>query len=93
MKLLKKQKELLALLVKGKGQFKTPTVPKDHRETVLDDLVKLYLAGFLTFQREYNVPFIGPSNEHKVNRKWYVVTIDKNKTIKDLKKVIKDGKI
>ena len=47
------------MLVKGKGQFKTPTVPKDHVETVLDDLVNLYLAGFLTFQKEYNVPYIG----------------------------------
>ncbi len=81
------------MLVKGKGQFKTPTVPKEHKENVLDDLVNLYLAGVLTFQREYNVPLIGPSNEHKVRYKWYVVTIDKNKTIKDLKKVIKDGKI
>ena len=30
MKLNAKQKEILKLLVKGKGQFKTPTVPKDH---------------------------------------------------------------
>ncbi len=29
MKLNAKQKELLKLLVKGKGQFKTPTIPKD----------------------------------------------------------------
>ena len=30
MKLNAKQKELLKLLVKGKGQFKTPIIPKDH---------------------------------------------------------------
>ena len=30
MKLNAKQKEILNLLVKNKGQFKTPTIPKDH---------------------------------------------------------------
>jgi len=93
MKLLKKHKEILQEVVKGKGQFKTPTVPKDHSETILDDLVKLYLQDLIVFNREYDVPYIGPTNEHKVRYKWYVVTINKKKTLKDLKKVIKDGKI
>ena len=30
MKLDKKSKDILQELVKGKGYFKTPTVPKDH---------------------------------------------------------------
>ena len=47
----------------------------------------------LTFQRQYDIPLIGPSNEHLVRYKWYDVMIDKKKSIKDLKKVIKDGKI
>ena len=47
MKLNAKQKEILKLLVKGKGQFKTPTVPKDHYEKNLDDIVKLYFEKFL----------------------------------------------
>ena len=93
MKLLKKHKEILQEVVKGKGQFKTPTVPKDHSETILDDLVKLYLQDLIVFNREYDIPYIGPTNEHKVRYKWYVVTINKKKTLKDLKKVIKDGKI
>ena len=94
-KLDKKSKEILQMLVKGKGMFKTPTVPKDHTDktSVLDILVPLYLKGLLTFQRQYDIPLIGPSNEHKVRFKWYDVLIDKKKTIKDLKKVIKDGKI
>ena len=94
-KLDKKSKEILQMLVKGKGMFKTPTVPKDHTDkvSVLDILVPLYLKGLLTFQRQYDIPLIGPSNEHMVRFKWYDVMIDKNKTIKDLKKVIKDGKI
>ena len=93
-KLDKKSKEILQMLVKGKGYFKTPTVPKDHTDktSVLDILVPLYLKGLLTFQRQYDVPLIGPANEHMVRFKWYDVMIDKKKTIKDLKKVIKNGK-
>ena len=92
-KLLKKQKEILQEVVKGKGYFKTPTVPKDHNEKILDDLVNLYLKDLIVFNREYDVPSFGPSSEHKVRYKWYAVTINKKKTIKDLRKVIKDGKI
>ena len=93
MKLNAKQKEILKLLVKGKGQFKTPTVPKDHYEKNLDDIVKFYLKGLLTFQREYDIPLIGPSNQHMVRFKWYVITMDKKKTLKDIRKVVKDGKL
>ena len=93
MKLLKKHKEILQMVVKGKGVFKTPTVPKNHSEAILDDLVKLYLQDLIVFNREYDVPSFGPSSEHKVRYKWYVVTMNKKKTLKDLKKVIKDGKI
>ena len=93
MKLSAKQKELLKLLVKGKGQFKTPTIPKIQSEKNLDDIVSLYLKGLLTFQREYDVDWVGPSNEHKVRFKWYVITIDKKKTIKDIKNVMKEGKV
>ena len=93
MQLNTKQKEILKLLVKGKGQFKTPTVPKDHYEKNLDDIVKLYLKGLLTFQREYDIDLVGPSNQHMVRFKWYIVTIDKKKTLKDIRKVVKDGKL
>jgi hypothetical protein len=93
MKLLKKHKEILNELIKGKGYFKTPTVPKNHQENILDDLVNLYLKDLLVFNREYDVPSFGPSSEHKVRYKWYTVTMSKTRTIKDLKKVVKDGKI
>ena len=93
MKLNAKQKELLKLLVKGKGQFKTPTIPKEQNEKNLNDIVSLYLKGLLTFQREYDIDWVGPSNEHMVRFKWYIVTMDKNKTIKDIRKVVKDGKL
>ena len=93
MKLLKKHKDILQEVVKGKGYWKTPTVPKDHSEKILDDLVKLYLQDLIVFNREYDVPSFGPSSEHKVRYKWYIVTMNKKKTIKDLKKVIKGGKI
>ena len=93
MKLSAKQKEILSLLVKGKGQFKTPTIPKQQSEKTLDDIVSLYLKGLLTFQREYDVDWVGPSNEHKVRFKWYVLTVDKKKTIKDIKNVIKVGAV
>ena len=93
MKLNAKQKELLKLLVKGKGQFKTPTIPKEHSEKNLNDIVSLYLKGLLTFQREYDIDWVGPSNEHMVRFKWYVVDIDKSKTLKDIRKVVKDGKL
>ena len=93
MKLNAKQKEILKLLVKGKGQFKTPTVPKDHYEKNLDDIVKLYLKGLLTFRREYDIDLVGPSNQHMVRFKWYIITMDKKKTLKDIRKVVKDGKL
>ena len=93
MKLSTKEKKLLKLLIQGKGQFKTPTISKDSYEKNLDDIVKLYLKGLLTFQREYDIDWVGPSNEHQVRFKWYVITMDKKKTVKDLKKVIKDGQI
>ena len=95
MKLLKKHKDILNELIKGKGHFKTPTVPKDFTDkvSVLDTLVPLYLKGLLTFQRQYDIPLVGPSNEHMIRYKWYEVMIDKKKTVKDLKKVVKDGQI
>ena len=93
MKLSTKEKELLKLLIQGKGQFKTPTISKDSYEKNLDDIVKLYLKGLLTFQREYDIDWVGPSNEHQVRFKWYVITMDKKKTLKDIKKVLKQGSI
>ena len=60
MKLNAKQKEILNLLVKNKGQFKTPTIPKDHSEKNLDNIVSLYLKGLLTFQRKYDIDIVGP---------------------------------
>ena len=93
MKLNAKQKEILSLLVKGKGQFKTPTIKKDDSEKGFDDIVKLYLKGLLTFQREYDIDLVGPSNQHMVRFKWYVLNIDKKKTIKDIKNVIKEGAV
>ena len=93
MKLSAKQKELLKLLVKGKGQFKTPTIPKQQSEKTLDDIVSLYLKGLLTFERKHEIDYVGPSNEHMVRFKWYVLAIDKKKTIKDIRNVIKEGKV
>ena len=93
MKLSTKQKELLKLLVKGKGQFKTPTIPKQQSEKTLDDIVSLYLKGLLTFERKHEIDYVGPSNEHMVRFKWYVLTVDKKKTIKDIKNVIKEGAV
>ena len=93
MKLTIKQKELLKLLVKGKGQFKTPIMPKQNSEKNLDNIVKLYLKGLLTFERKFDIEMVGPSNEHMTRFKWYVINIDKNKTLKDIKKIVKDGKL
>jgi len=93
MKLSAKQKEILSLLVKGKGQFKTPTIPKQQSEKTLDDIVSLYLKGLLTFERKHEIDYVGPSNEHMVRFKWYVLAIDKKKTIKDIRNVIKEGKV
>ena len=93
MKLTIKQKELLKLLVKGKGQFKTPIMPKENSEKNLDNIVKLYLKGLLTFERKFDIEMVGPSNEHMTRFKWYVLAIDKKKTIKDIRNVIKEGKV
>ena len=91
MKLNAKQKKILEELVKTKGSFKTATINKNDTEKGFDDIVKLYLKGLLTFQREYDIDWVGPSNEHMIRFKWYVITMDKKKTIKDIKGVIKVG--
>ena len=49
MKLDKKSKDILQMLVKGKGFFKTPTVPKEHTDGTVILLVPLYLQGLLAF--------------------------------------------
>ena len=93
MKLNKTQKELLKLLVKGKGEFQTPVIPKTSTEKNFNDIVQLYLKGLLTFRMKHEIDLVGPSNEHMVRFKWYVVDIDKSKTLKDIRKVVKDGKL
>ena len=93
MKLNAKQKELLKLLVKGKGQFQTPVIPKTSTEKNFNDIVQLYLKGLLTFKMKHEIDLVGPSNEHMVRFKWYVMNIDKSKTLKDIKKIVKDGKL
>ena len=88
-KLNKGQKDILNKLIQGKGQFITKRIKKEETDgNVLADVVKLYLHGLLTFQREYDIPYVGPANEHKVRYKWYVITIHKNNTIKDIKDVL-----
>ena len=93
MKLNAKQKEILKLLVKGKGQFQTPVIPKTSTEKNFNDIVQLYLKGLLTFRMKNEIDLVGPSNEHMVRFKWYVVTMDKSQSLKDIRKVVKDGKI
>ena len=93
MKLNKTQKELLKLLVKGKGQFQTPVIPKTSTEKNFNDIVQLYLKGLLTFRMKNEIDLVGPSNEHMVRFKWYIIDIDKSKTLKDIRKVVKDGKL
>ena len=93
MKLNKTQKELLKLLVKGKGEFRTPVIPKTSTEKNFNDIVQLYLKGLLTFRMKHEIDLVGPSNEHMVRFKWYIVTMDKSQSLKDIRKVVKDGKI
>jgi hypothetical protein len=93
MKLNAKQKKILEELVKTKGSFKTATINKNDTEKGFDDIVKLYLKGLLNFQRKYDIDLVGPSNEHMVRFKWYLITLDKSKTLKDIKKIVKDGKL
>jgi hypothetical protein len=93
MKLNAKQKDLLKLLVKGKGKFQTPVIPKENSEKNLDDIVSLYLKGLLTFEKKHDIDLVGPSNEHMIRFSWYVINMDKSKTLKDIRSVIKAGKI
>jgi|TARA_B100001094_G_scaffold45247_1_gene40172 hypothetical protein len=93
MKLNKTQKELLKLLVKGKGEFQTPVIPKTSTEKNFNDIVQLYLKGLLTFRMKHEIDLVGPSNEHMVRFKWYIVTMDKSQSLKDIRKVVKDGKL
>ena len=93
MKLNAKQKQILEELIKTKGSFKTATIKKNDTEKGFDDIVKLYLKGLLNFQRKYDIDLVGPSNEHMVRFKWYLITLDKSKTLKNIKKIVKDGKL
>ena len=93
MKLNKTLKELLKLLIKGKRQFQTPVIPKTSTEKNFNDIVQLYLKGLLSFRMKHEIDLVGPSNEHMVRFKWYVVDIDKSRTLKDIRKVVKDGKL
>ena len=93
MKLNAKQKEILKLLVKGKGQFQTPVIPKTNTEKNFNDIVQLYLKGLLTFRMKNEIDLVGPSNEHMVRFKWYIIDIDISKTFKDIRMVVKDGKL
>ena len=54
---------------------------------------RLYLKGLLTFQRKYDIDLVGPTNVHMVRFKWYLITLDKSKTLKDIRSVIKAGKV
>ena len=46
MKLLKRHKDILNKLIKGKGQFNTDRIKKEQTDgNTLSDLVKLYLQG------------------------------------------------
>ena len=91
MRLSKKQKDIVKGLIKGKGYFQTPKVKKDENDKMLDVMLPLYLKGVLIFQREYNIPFIGPINEHKVTHKHYVLTSQWD--TKKLKSYLKEGNL
>ena len=91
MQLNKTQKEIINGVIKGKGYYKTPKVPKNSNDKMLNHMLPLYMNDLIVFQREYNVPFIGPINAHKVTHKYYVITINKKVSLKQLKKVLKVG--
>ena len=86
MRLSKKQKELVQGLIKGKGYFKTPKVPKDKDDKLLDVMLPLYLKGVFIFQREYIYTII-----HKVTHKHYVLTSQWDK--KTLKTYLNKGEV
>lgn len=92
-KLKKQERQILQGVVDGKGYYKTPTVGVDENENVITTLVDLYLSKIINFQREYDIPFISESSRHQVKYKWYVVTLDKNMPLKNLKQLLKNGKI
>jgi hypothetical protein len=93
MKLNSKQKELIKLIIKGKGQAKTQMIPKGKYEKNLENIVTLYLKGVLIFQKKYDIDLVGPANEDKVKYQWYILMMDKKKTLNDLKIMVKEGKI
>lgn len=92
-KLKKQERQILQGVVDGKGYYKTPTVNVDENENIITTLVDLYLSKLINFQREYDIPFISESSRHQVKYKWYVVTPDKNMPLKNLKLLLKNGKI
>lgn len=90
----KVERKILQGVVDGKGYYKTETVGIDEDENdIISTLVRLYLGELISFQREYDIPFISESSRHQVKYKWYVVTLDKNMPLKNLKQLLKNGKI
>lgn len=92
-KLKKQERQILQGVVDGKGYYKTPIVSVDDNENVIDTLVNLYLEKIVTFERKYDVDYVSDSSRHLIRQKWYVVTLDKNMPLKNLKLLLKHGKI
>jgi|TARA_B110000967_G_C18759730_1_gene497162 hypothetical protein len=91
MKLNAKQKQIIKLMVENKGEVKTKMIPKEQTDKNLDNIVTLYLSGLLVFKKKYDIDIVGPYNEHKVRYAYYLLTMNKKKTINDLKQILKEG--
>lgn len=92
-KLKKEERQILQGVVDGKGYYKTPTVSVDKTENIITTLVDLYLSKIINFERKYDVDYVSDSSRHLIRQKWYVVTLDKNMPLKNLKLLLKNGKI
>ena len=60
---------------------------------IINDITLPILGKMSIAQAEAGIDIVGPSNEHMIRYKWYIISMDKSKTIKDIKKVVKDGKL
>ena len=82
MKLLKKHKDILQELIKKELILKhLQHLIHILIRKILDILTAVILENLLTFQRQYDVPLIVPSNEHKIRFNNYDVMIDKKRTV------------
>jgi hypothetical protein len=89
MKLLKKHKDILQAVVKGKGIAKTKFIPREETIKEMDTVVELYMADILLFKSVSELEITGPKKQPRY--KALQLSLHPKMDLNTLKKIIKKG--